>query len=1720
MGKLGWALVCALVLVGTACGDNSKGAGSVSVGSDGSDGFAGAGAHGIGTPPIDIGALVIGLSLTPDVQTFTLADHPSVMAIGNLASGGRIDVTSEVTWSTGTDGIVSIANGQLSGLAVGSTSIAATMGDLTADGQITVTPAAAVVASLSVSADNATLPTGATMQYHATAAMTDGTRQDVTAQAAWSVAPSTIATIDSSGIATGTHTGAGTVSATWHSATGSVPLVVTSAQLVRVDLDPAAFAVAAGYTKTATATAVYNDGSTLDVTALAQWAATPTAIATAAPLGIVTGHAAGSATLSATFGAVTGTAAVTVTAAQLIALEISPPVIAIALGTDLQLTATGLFSDGSHEDMTTQVIWTSNAIGSALVSTTGKVTSQSVGVALITAQVGTIAASELAVITNATLTQIQLPSTLTLPTGRSATLLPIGVYSDGSTAALTSNITFATSNAAIASVSADGKITANGPGTVTITVTSGAISAQVQLTITSAALVSVLVTPVAITLTAGATAQMAAMGTYSDASVVDLTSQGAWSVAAPATATVSNANASKGLVTGVAPGLTAVTVTVGGITATAVVQVTAATLTDLFVTPPALVLPTGTEAYLVATAHYSDLTTLDLTTQVTWTSSDPTVATVSNAAGTFGHVSAKAAGSATITATKGSVTKDVTITVTPAVLQAIQLPAFPLTIPRGLTAPVIALGVYSDGSVKDITTTVAWTSDAPAVASVSNLIGSLGVVTGNTVGTATLTATYNGKASTVGVTVTNSILQSITLPSTLTVPKGLTLPVLATGLYSDGSTADITASVTWSSSAPAIASVSNLLGSLGLVTGNTVGDATLTATYQGKSSTVAVHVSAALLSSISLGASTMTVPRGLTLPIIATGTYSDGSTADLTASVVWTSSAPAVATVSSLVLNAGLITGVSQGSATITATLGASSSTTAVTVTSAVLTGIELPTTTITVPRGLSLPVTAMGVYSDGSLADITANGQWTSSAPQIASVSGLAGSIGIVTGVAVGDATLTVALNGKTATVPVHVTSAILSAIQLPAAAMTVPKGLTLPILATGVYSDGSTADLTSSVTWTSSAPGVASVSGLIATAGLVTGVTQGTATITATLGSASSTTAVTVTNAILSGLQLPQAAVTVPKGLTLPLVVTGLYSDGSLADLTSTVTWTSSAPAVATVSGLAGSAGLVTGISQGSATVIASVNGKSASAAVTVTAAVLSGIQLPTTTVIVPKGLSAPVIATGVYSDGSIADITSSVTWSSSAPAIASVSGLAGSLGVVTGNGVGDASITATLGAQSQTVPVHVTAALLSAISLPATMTVPRGLTLPVIATGLYTDGSTADLTTSVTWSTSAPATATVSGLVGSAGLVTGVAQGSATITATLGSKSSTTAVTVTAAVLSSIQLPTTPVMVAKGLFAPILATGLYSDGSVASLTQNVTWTSSAPSIATVSNLVASAGIVTGVQTGFATITATLGARSATVQVQVTPAILSNISVNVPQLLGLLQIGAATATGTYSDGTTADLTSQVTFGSSNPLAATVTANGSLLGLALGNTTITATLGSLTGSSLISVGSDTCHLVINEIKAGSLFKLTDDFVEIYNPCTFAADVSQVSLVYRDTFATTDTLLVALAGSIPANSYRIYVGSQYSNGGTTDGSFTTDIGGLIGAGVGLRMAGTGTLIDSVAWGVTANGLNEGVLVGVISLGQTLGRIPNGRDTNSNLADFGLLSTPSPRAANQ
>jgi uncharacterized protein YjdB len=156
------------------------------------------------------------------------------------------------------------------------------------------------------------------------------------------------------------------------------------------------------------------------------------------------------------------------------------------------------------------------------------------------------------------------------------------------------------------------------------------------------------------------------------------------------------------------------------------------------------------------------------------------------------------------------------------------------------------------------------------------------------------------------------------------------------------------------------------------------------------------------LVSISVTPSNPSVAVGVTQQFIATATYSDSSTADVTNLSIWTSSDPSKATINS---STGFATTVAVGTTTIEAAIGAISGTTILTVTAATLVSIAVTPTTASIGSGGTQQYVAIGTFSDTSTGDITSSSVWSSSVPAAATINA---STGLATGVAAGSTNIT----------------------------------------------------------------------------------------------------------------------------------------------------------------------------------------------------------------------------------------------------------------------------------------------------------------------------------------------------------------------------------------------------------------------------------------------------------------------------------------------------------------------------------------------------------------------------------------------------------------------------------------------------------------------------------------------------------------------------------------
>ncbi len=338
-------------------------------------------------------------------------------------------------------------------------------------------------------------------------------------------------------------------------------------------------------------------------------------------------------------------------------------------------------------------------------------------------------------------------------------------------------------------------------------------------------------------------------------------------------------------------------------------------VTGVTVTPTTAAINTGATSQLTATVAPANSTNKN----VTWKSSNTTVATVSGT----GLVTGVAAGSATITVTTADGSKTATCAVT---VSTVNNAVTGVTVTPATSAVNVAGTVQLTATVAPANATnknVTWSSSSTAIATVS----ATGLVTGVASGTSTITVTTVDGLKTATCVVTVSIGNIAVTGVTVSPTAASVLVGATTQLTAAVAPANATNKVvSWSSSSTTIATVS----STGLVTALSVGTATITVTttdgLKTATSVITVSTSNVAVTGVSVAPATASVNVGSTSQLTATIAPANATNKNVT----WNSSSTAVATVSST----GLVTGVANGTATITATTadGAKTSICAVTV--------------------------------------------------------------------------------------------------------------------------------------------------------------------------------------------------------------------------------------------------------------------------------------------------------------------------------------------------------------------------------------------------------------------------------------------------------------------------------------------------------------------------------------------------------------------------------------------------------------------------------------------------------------------------------------------------------------------------------------------------------------------------------------------------------------------
>ncbi len=713
------------------------------------------------------------------------------------------------------------------------------------------------------------------------------------------------------------------------------------------------------------------------------------------------------------------------------------------------------------------------------------------------------------------------------------------------------DVEWSSSNESIATIDADGVVEGQSTGDTTITARVGQQEASATVVVYTP-VKRVEVEPAEAEVDIGGRLELSASAYGEDDS--ELAARTAeWSSADEDIATVD----ADGRVSGVAEGQATIRAAITGVTGTATITV--------FEPVDRIELTPSESTIEVTDTLQLDAVVFDVNEQqrddrdVQWSSNRPEVAAVD----ADGLVEGLSGGQATITAESGGESAEATITVEAPVAD-VEVTPNPASVEVDDTLQMTAT-VFDAAGNELSGAEVTWEVDDDTIATVDDD----GLVAGIIGGEVAVTATSEGQSDTARVSVEDPVAKVTVSPGSLTLEAQETGQLTATLEDAAGNVLTDRA-VSWRSEDRDIARVD----SDGLVTARSQGVVEITATAEGVVGTAQVAVDNPV-ASVEISPSAPTIEVGETLQLTAIAKDGSGSIVSVQ-TVFWTSQDPQVVSVDS----DGLIEGLEGDSATITAQVANVTGTADVTV--------EDPVRSVTVTPATSSVEVTNTVQLSAELADQAGNSlsgrtvNWSSADTDIATVD----ANGLVNTVAGGTVTITAESEGVTGTADVTVENPVRSVDVTPdPASVEVSQTTTLTATPRDL---GGNALSGYTVTWSSDDTDIATVD----SSGVVSGVAEGSATISAAVDDGSGNT-ITGSAALTVGATVASVAVTPQEAFIFPTEQAQLdasVEDANGNELTGrTVTWSSQDTNVATVD----SAGLVTAVSVGTTTITAESEG-----------------------------------------------------------------------------------------------------------------------------------------------------------------------------------------------------------------------------------------------------------------------------------------------------------------------------------------------------------------------------------------------------------------------------------------------------------------------------------------------------------------------------------------------
>ncbi|MEX2460373.1 MAG: ABC transporter substrate-binding protein [Paenibacillaceae bacterium] len=835
---------------------------------------------------------------------------------------------------------------------------------------------------------------------------------------------------------------------------------------------------------------------------------------------------------------------------------------------------------------------------------------------------------------------------LSLEVGDTYSLSAIAIYVSGNTEDVTMLTDWTSSDSMKATVY-NGNVIAKEKGISYITATYSGKPVTVTVTVDKKVR-SLTKNKTSVSMRVGATEQITLMATYTDGTTANVTTNvNQWSSSNDSVATVS-----EGLITGVGTGSTTITAKYGTQVVTIPVDIDKVLRLNLeqnSVTQNDLTLKVGAHSQIQLMALFEDGAYEDISNKAIWSSDSDSIAYAYK-----GLITAYKSGEATITASYG--TKSVKIVVDVDVTKRLVADPTDAFIHVNDSKSISLKAYYADGTSEVVTTKAKWESDDDSIATVSN-----GVVSAFSNGTATISASYGGKTTTIAIDV--DVARRLDLDSTtmqLNVNANRTAILKAT--YADGTVEDVTYRAVWSSDNDAVAIVSK-----GKVSAISAGQAVITAQFGLNSTKLVVDVDVA--KSLTLNKTSVSLRSGKTEALVLTATLADGTSIPVTDKAVWTSDNEAVAYVTN-----GTISTVSSGQAVISAKYGNKTAT--------ITTQVEIPSRLEVNQSDIFMKVSdaqqlnLLAYFSGSSDAvDVTSQAEWTISNDAIAFVSA-----GLITGVSMGQTTIVGKYGGKSVSITVDVATP--RRLTVNKSSIEMRSDIEEQTVVTATYASGETYDVTETAVWSTDNADVATV-----IKGNITSYKVGHATISAVYGGKKITILVNVDQATV--LTANKTILQLQAGVTEQITISANYSDGSSEDITDKAVWKSNST-IAEVK-----EGLINAIDKGETKVTASYGDRTVT--ITVMIGIVASLELSQTSLLMKEGESFPAALSATFKDDTVKDVTGEAVWTSSSDKIAKVSA-----GVIKAYSSGKAIITVKYGGQTETMTVEVNLAVKLSINL----------------------------------------------------------------------------------------------------------------------------------------------------------------------------------------------------------------------------------------------------------------------------------------------------------------------------------------------------------------------------------------------------------------------------------